>query len=1078
MTIKDIQKTPSSQDVHHVICLFDDEFSIDWIVELTELKPSEVLMAFEKGIKEGWLKQTATGYYSFSRLKKKVQLQAEVDPSAKEMLHGKIATLFLKNSPVDDKEALKLSTFLMKITNNAVGCRGLLIAGDAFVKSYQPDKALECYTKLKTDLLLLNGEEVDHLFIDMAIKYSKISTGMENTVEVIVLLKDAMKRALKYDDKASQALIYMHIAKNEWLLNRYDSALAYFGKGWEMAARCNDEKLWQSATTFNAFFLFWQGRFKEVLNHYEKALSDIEKHPQGGFPLLATITIGQCYIHTGQITQGLGMVDAILASCRKVGDKYTAAYAIGAIGSALQYIQSVDETLAYIEQSYDGIQQSRNSYIELLTDGHLSYLYYMKGDVSRSVVYLKKFVEKCREANIALLHHRPYILEICWAMAQDRYPKMMNLSLENEVKNLTKSQNVFLKGLAYRYEALLKRQANQPWEDITTSLEYSLKWLEVSGHELEIVRTRLEIIRQQLTTGDHKTAKESLLKISSTLSQYHDDIIPSDLRILIKGTPSSEHLLNEIYAFGREIMAIRDSKDLVQRIISIVNRLIGAERGAIFIRDEESDSQKLILRVSKNLTHEQVALPNFEASMTLIEQAATTGDDQISGIQDNPEQNDPTGIFSGEIIRSRICVPMKFREKVVGVMYHDNRLLTSAFKDTDVELLSFFATQAAIALDNVSTHEKIEQINQKIQEEKLFDEERHVDRVYFRDIIGKSDKIRQMLFLVKQVADTDTNVLILGETGVGKELVANAIHYNSSRRNNPFIKANCSALTETLINSELFGHERGAFTGANNRRIGRFELADGGTIFLDEIGDLPLEVQVNLLRVIQNNEFERVGGNETIRSDFRLITATNHDLDQRVREKKFRADLYYRLNVFPVYVPSLRERKEDIPLLVHHFIRKYCQKLEIPFKKISSGEMNKLIRYDWPGNIRELEHTIERGIILSANSTFETPELGIRLNPFEIKRQSHTLAENERNHILWALEQREWKVRGPGGAAEFLEIHPSTLTARMKKLGINRPPKSSRVLDSVHPEMRIFGQDQGREKNKHRHIVDIPSIIF
>jgi formate hydrogenlyase transcriptional activator len=203
-----------------------------------------------------------------------------------------------------------------------------------------------------------------------------------------------------------------------------------------------------------------------------------------------------------------------------------------------------------------------------------------------------------------------------------------------------------------------------------------------------------------------------------------------------------------------------------------------------------------------------------------------------------------------------------------------------------------------------------------------------------------------------------------------------------------------------------------------------------------------------LLRVIQNNEFERVGGNETIRSDFRLITATNHDLDQRVREKKFRADLYYRLNVFPIYVPSLRERKEDIPLLTYHFIRKYCQKLGIPLKKISSGEMSKLIRYDWPGNVRELEHAIERGVILSPNSAFKTPELGIRLNSFEMKRESHTLAENERNHILWALEQRGWKVRGPGGVAEFLDIHPSTLAARMKKLGIRRPTKSAGASDS------------------------------
>jgi transcriptional regulator with GAF, ATPase, and Fis domain len=250
----------------------------------------------------------------------------------------------------------------------------------------------------------------------------------------------------------------------------------------------------------------------------------------------------------------------------------------------------------------------------------------------------------------------------------------------------------------------------------------------------------------------------------------------------------------------------------------------------------------------------------------------------------------------------------------------------------------------------------------------------------------------------------------------------------------------CSALPDSLIPSELFGHEKGAFTGAIRQQIGRFELADGGTLFLDEIGDLPLDVQVRLLRVLQTKEFERVGGSETHRSDFRLIAATNRHLQEEVKAGKFRADLYYRLNVFPIQVPPLRERQEDILLLAHYFLKIYAVKMGKTFEKIPAAEMEKLLRYDWPGNVRELENIIERGTILNSGPFFRVPaELKFPTQqPFD--SPSHlTFRENERRHLLWVLQKTGWKIRGPGGAAEILDMRPSTLASRMKKLGMKRP---------------------------------------
>jgi len=294
---------------------------------------------------------------------------------------------------------------------------------------------------------------------------------------------------------------------------------------------------------------------------------------------------------------------------------------------------------------------------------------------------------------------------------------------------------------------------------------------------------------------------------------------------------------------------------------------------------------------------------------------------------------------------------------------------------------------------------------------------------------------------VKQAAEIDTSVLILGETGVGKNLVAEAVHRHSPRRNGPFVTVQCSALTESLITSELFGHEKGAFTGATNRQIGRIELANGGTLFLDEIGDLSLDVQSRLLRVLQSREFERVGGGkETLTSDFRLVAATNRDLESEIELKTFRKDLYYRINVIPVYVPALRERKEDIPLLVHHFFRIFKTKYAKTLDNIPDDEMQKLVEYDWPGNIRQLENVIQRAVVLSRGKhlkLFSLEKTGSRAGGGDTFA---TLVENERCHILEALKRSAWKIHGPGGAAAILAINPSTLSSRMRKLAIRRPP--------------------------------------
>jgi transcriptional regulator with GAF, ATPase, and Fis domain len=308
----------------------------------------------------------------------------------------------------------------------------------------------------------------------------------------------------------------------------------------------------------------------------------------------------------------------------------------------------------------------------------------------------------------------------------------------------------------------------------------------------------------------------------------------------------------------------------------------------------------------------------------------------------------------------------------------------------------------------------------------------------FADIISRSEVLNKVLRKVEQVAATDATVLILGESGTGKELLARAVHNLSARRERPLVKVNCAVLPATLIESELFGHEKGAFTGAVARKIGRFELANGGTIFLDEIGELPLELQAKLLRILQEGEFERLGGQQTLKVDTRVIAATNRDLQEEVAHNRFREDLYYRLNVFPVMIPPLRERKEDIPLLVNHFVKKYSAKTGKKIENVSQHVIATLQKYDWPGNVRELENVIERAVIVSQGKQLRLddwlPHAGAKAEEPSLL----TMEEIERNHILKVLEMTKWRISGQKGAAQILDIKPTTLRSKMNKLGITR----------------------------------------
>ncbi|MGD0361547.1 MAG: sigma 54-interacting transcriptional regulator [Bryobacteraceae bacterium] len=409
--------------------------------------------------------------------------------------------------------------------------------------------------------------------------------------------------------------------------------------------------------------------------------------------------------------------------------------------------------------------------------------------------------------------------------------------------------------------------------------------------------------------------------------------------------------------------------------------------------------------------------------------------------------------FPSEIVRrllaaglqSAVCIPLLRGDRALGTL-NVASMRDEAFAPHDVELLTQIGNELAIAVENALAFRQIEELKDKLAEEKLYLEDEIRTEYDFEEIVGDAQSLKRVLRAVETVAPTDSTVLIQGESGTGKELIARAIHNLSGRRQRTFVKVNCAAIPTGLIESELFGHEKGAFTGAISQKIGRFELADKGTLFLDEIGDIPLELQPKLLRVLQEREFERLGSVRTVKVDIRLVTATNRDLGQMIANREFREDLFYRLNVFPITLPPLRERHEDIPQLVRYFTQKYARRMNRRIETIPSEAMEALSNWNWPGNVRELENFIERAVILTRGSALHVPLAELRNGAdapaSAVSAPLTTLEEAEREHILRALRECNWVVGGPSGAAARLGLKRTTLQSRIVKLGIGGRQKN------------------------------------
>ena len=504
----------------------------------------------------------------------------------------------------------------------------------------------------------------------------------------------------------------------------------------------------------------------------------------------------------------------------------------------------------------------------------------------------------------------------------------------------------------------------------------------------------------------------------------------------------SEQRLRTLLDINNAIVTKLTRDELFSAISEALGRVISFDRLSLSLYDGQADVLRLVTYAGPYRRDDYtpigrvLELNDSPAGLAFLNQKPIVRSDLESDRQTTSEER-----AFGHGFQSLCALPLVLRGKSIGAITVGS-LTKGQYTDPDAGFLMEIASQVAIAVDNMKAHEESEALRARFQSETVYLQEEIKTEHNFEEIIGQSLPVQHMLRQVEQVAPTEATVLVRGETGTGKELLARAIHDRSRRKDRPLVKVNCGSIPSGLVESELFGHEKGAFTGATQRRIGRFELANGGTIFLDEVTELPVDTQVKLLRVLQEGEFERVGSSQTIKVDARVIAATNRDLKEAVKNGAFRMDLFYRLNVFPLEVPALKERREDIPLLVNFFLSKFRKKLGKEVRGVSQRSMEGLTKYDWPGNVRELQNVIERAVVLASGPVVHIDESMPRLEAAEPRSTLDTLDNVERNHILRTLSETKWVIHGKKGAAEILGINPSTLRSRMEKLGIKKEQRA------------------------------------
>lgn len=1035
--IEDLKLTDDEINILAIFTLLTPPVSLDTIVSFTKLSPVTILNMLDGLIKKELIciyEPNGLGHYIFCNPDNAKKVLAFVPGSKIESLSKDLIS-FVENSEYSNTEKSLSIANISHYSNICYKPDHILKAAE-YCQEIGATEAATAYYHLIIDGFKNSAKEVDlknqEIYVDAALGIVSVHGHKTSLDKQRSLLSQAITFSKNMDDQARLCKLELHLAQIAKREGLYEQSEILNNEAWERAKKLNNETLFRQAALFTSDFLFWQGRISEAVKRYEEAIGDLEKFPADAPTLIGCATLGWCYGICGQTARGISLIDAARNKAKENDYLHVIRYTDIMSVLTLFDARRLKEAEVFLNNFFNSSEKDLGNYELWAGYASKAFILYHQQDLKGCFAFQTKAYEKSK--SVGWFHHRgPWNFDYMEGLEEAGliHPEM---NYNSEIERLRTWPDIYMKGVGLRYLARRMMKEKKSFKKIIPIVEMSIQLLTESGAKIELSHAQILKAEINFKTGNEEEARQLLNEAWLVFSGINPELFPEELLPYVEEDQAEDYFLTILYDVVDAIGTVRGHEELLKRIINLLLKFTKAGRGGIFLPGKNNH---LNLMASRNIDISYLESKEFEPYYNMVKEVFQKGNQiTIEGKSDDHGEGGSQGSGTGWCI----AFPIKHQENVLGVIYLDNNLLWAIPPKEYLFAMNIIANQVAIALENVDAYKEIAKLKERLEDETRIYREEFDSLPYHGDIVGKSKAIKKVLSQIKKVSPTGSSVLILGETGVGKELVAKAIHRLSGRSDGPFIPVNSAALDPGLIASELFGHEKGAFTGASRMRRGRFELADRGTLFLDDIDTLSLEIQAKILRALQEKEFERVGGDRTIKSDFRLLAATNQNIEEMIDKGRFRQDLYFRLKVFPIRIPPLRERKEDIQLLALHFLNRLNLKFGKNIKGLKKYQLDKLTAYEWKGNIRELKHVIERAVILSDGKNLELPELNLTesINSEILDDRILPMKEMEKEHILRALKQSSWKVSGKGGAAEKLEMKPTTLYARIRKLGIEK----------------------------------------
>jgi transcriptional regulator with GAF, ATPase, and Fis domain len=876
-----------------------------------------------------------------------------------------------------------------------------------------------------------SNPDCDELLVPNALIFSTLCFVLgKGFMDSASYLAKGIAAAERFGDRRSRALMIMHLGRIYYFAHRRQEALELFAEGKLEVEKLGDEDMLSRSAEFLGFYFHIQGLFVDALPHFERAAQIYESARKGvAINPSGPMWLAYCYAYLGRFHQAIGTLDYYRRLALERSDQSLATTMRSVLGIVLLMVNNKEEALYHLTGAWQEAIKTKNDLAYYLALMALSHCQLLNGHPHEAWEALSNIVKYGKKAGLIRQYSSPIVLEYLYEFRRLGMKPIPDLSYHEEIKRHLQEANIHLRGVAYRLRAIDANSKNEDQSSIEADLQTSENFLQRSGDPIQLAKTRLELARLKLKQNDNEKAREYTQRAWYGFSGYGDVFFPDDLRHLLAVDNTGrtyqegrEELAEKFLSMIQELAPSSDLDVLMAKAVKVTNRFFGAERGGIFWfrrRNEENP----IFRGSYNLTQSEVSSEEFRFNLSLVVKAFQEKQPRVVRLDDEGYRNHK--------VRAILCVPFETADQARGVLYHDNSYVKDCFEFLEKDMLTRLGSSLSCYVNRI--YEFSRSLEQSVTERAPLPKYPH-----HLHIFAKSRVMRKVLELADRIAVSDSTVLILGETGVGKELLAYRIYHMSRRNEGPFVVVDLTSIPENLVENELFGHEKGAFTGAERRKPGRLEIAHGGTLFFDEIGEIPKSTQGKLLRVIQEKTLVRLGGIQAISSDFRLVAATNRDLAAEVAQGNFREDLYYRLNIVPISIPPLRERLEDVPLLARHFLEKYAAKHNRPLPKLTPEDEAKLMDYKWPGNVRELQNTVERAVILSSAGNFELDlPAGKKANSGQFYSDHPSLDEFQRRYIQYVVGKTGGKIGGPYGAAEFLGMKRTTLQKRMRKLGLS-----------------------------------------